>query len=214
MKYINQQDYLRCFPLHWCLRAWYWHCAPQGPAAGLCSGRETWSLAWKWYWAPVRWSTGQPSGRPGPLCRPGSTPLQEAKIKAGQGEGGGGVNDFIYLIFFWSVLLLVWSGQCVREWCLTIYVIHWEAVGEVGHVCLLSERGLLQCFLWPAIIQTLQRTHTQKTWRCTYAKTTHILTLQSKHVCLLDPLSHKPARTQYKVVVGGELLGYSIGRQD
>lgn len=79
---IHIIHYLRCFPLHWCLCAWYWHCVPQGPAAGPCFGHEMWSLVWKWYWAPARWSTGRPSGRPGPLCRPGLTPLQGATDQA------------------------------------------------------------------------------------------------------------------------------------
>lgn len=38
---------------------------------------------------------------------------------------------------------------------LTVYVVHREAVGEVGHVGFLTERRLLQGLLGPAVIQTL-----------------------------------------------------------
>lgn len=54
---------------------------------------------------------------------------------------------------------IIFSGLLLMLFPLTVYVIHREAVGEVGYVCLLPQRRLLQCFLWPAIIQTL---HTWK----------------------------------------------------
>lgn len=51
---------------------------------------------------------------------------------------------------------------CGGEWelkacvCQTIDVIDGESVGEVGHVCLLSERSfLLSPLPWTSIIQTL-----------------------------------------------------------
>lgn len=63
------------------------------------------------------------------------------------------------------------NGQALRRNCvqvvalarsLTIYVVHGEAVGEVGHVGLLAERRLLQGLLGPAVIQTLHNeTHNQ-----------------------------------------------------
>lgn len=73
---------------------------------------------------------------------------------------GEGFKDLISLIFldlcchYTDLDHCQWDGRG-----LTVYVVHWEAIGEVGHVCLLSERRLLQRLLGPAIIQTLQSTH-------------------------------------------------------
>lgn len=145
------QVYLHCFPLHWCPCAWCWPCGLQGPSAGLCSGCEKSSLVWRWYWAPARWSTGPPSEHPSPLFLPGSMPLHRAK------KGCGCVYFFSWTA---TMLLLYWLEHWMKRWGLTIYVIHGKAVGEVGHVCLLPKRRLLQCLLWPAIIQTLHHTHT------------------------------------------------------
>lgn len=75
-------NYLHCCPLRRCRSAWCWHCGPPGPSAGLCFGCGSWSLVWRWWSAPARWSTGLPSGRPGPPRLLGSEPLwrQETKM--------------------------------------------------------------------------------------------------------------------------------------
>lgn len=145
--------YLHCCPLHQCLCVLYWHCAPLGPAVVPCYGSEMWSWVWKLCWAPAQWSTGQPSGRPGPLCHPGSMPLQNQQIgHRKQAEMGSHFKKmFRFLLCFYHTALNTKWGV----WGLTIYVVHREAVGEVSHVCLLPKRRFLQWPLGPTIIQTL-----------------------------------------------------------
>ena len=131
------------------------------------------------------------------LCREQQI-RHRGRTESRQRERGRGLK----ISFLWSFLDLC----CYRtdldhcQWDergLTVYVVHWKAVGEVGHVCLLSERRLLQRLLGPAIIQTLQRTH-----RHTHSKhTTHSdVTVNvedlSNRVFLLDSLvTHTHAST-------------------
>lgn len=58
--------------------------------------------------------------------------------------------------------MFVFSVECEEKRGLTVYVVHGEAVGEVGHVGLLPEGRFLQGFLRPPIVQALDSTHKQK----------------------------------------------------